>query len=75
MDAARSAPQGAPYHVDVSCWCSLGIAPRAQLLKKSAWLLHLIGDEAPPAAHDSSEVARTLSIVILTTGTAGSAGV
>ncbi len=25
---------------------------------KSAWLLHLIGDKASPAAHDSNEVAR-----------------
>ncbi len=39
--------------------CYLGMAPRAQLLKKSAWLLHLIGDKAPPVACDSSEVART----------------
>ncbi len=30
---------------------------RAQLLKKIAWLPHLIGDTAPPAACDSSEVA------------------
>ncbi len=28
------------------------------MLKKSAWLLHLIGDKAPPAARDRSEVAR-----------------
>ncbi len=27
----------------------------------SAWLLHIIGDTAPPAAHDSIEVARTLN--------------
>ncbi len=31
------------------------------LLKKSVWLLHPIGDKAPPAARDSSEVARTLN--------------
>ncbi len=36
----------------------LGIAPRTQLLKKSARLLHLIGDKAPPAARDCSEVPR-----------------
>ncbi len=30
------------------------------MLKTSAWLLHLIGDKAPPAARDSSEVARSL---------------
>ncbi len=28
------------------------------MLKKSAWLLHLIGDRAPLAARDSGEVAR-----------------
>ncbi len=33
----------------------------AQLLKNSTWLLHIIGDEAATAAHDSSEVARTLN--------------
>ncbi len=36
--------------------CCLGQARRAQLLKKSAWLLRLIGDKAQPAAHDSIEV-------------------
>ncbi len=34
------------------------VAPRAQLLKMSAWLLHPIGDMAPAAAGDSCEVAR-----------------
>ncbi len=34
--------------------------PRAQLLKKSAWLPHQIGDKAPPVARDSSGVARAL---------------
>ncbi len=29
------------------------------MLKKSAWLVHLTSDKAPPAAHESSEVART----------------
>ncbi len=28
------------------------------MLKIRTWLLHLIGDEAPPVARDSSEVAR-----------------
>ncbi len=42
------------------CCCS-GEPSRAQLLKKTAWLLHLINNNAPPAALDSSEVARTLS--------------
>ncbi len=32
--------------------------PAAQLLKKSAWLLHFVGDKAPPAARDTNEVAR-----------------
>ncbi len=41
--------------------CCLGIAPRAQLLMKSAWLLHQIGDKAPPAARNSSEVAGVLN--------------
>ncbi len=31
------------------------------MFKKSAWLLHQIGDKAPPAARDSSEVARPLN--------------
>ncbi len=39
------------------CCCCSGKAPRAQLLKKSAWLLHLIGG----IARDSSEVARPLN--------------
>ncbi len=39
------------------CWC-LGIASRAQLLKESAWLIHLTGGKSPLAARDSSEVAR-----------------
>ncbi len=30
------------------------------MLKNSTWLLHLIGDKAPPAARNSSEVVRTL---------------
>ncbi len=30
------------------------------MLKMSAWLLHLISDKAPPAARESSEVARPL---------------
>ncbi len=45
--------------IEPSVWyycCCFGIAPRAQLLKKSAWLLHLIGDKVPPTACDRSEV-------------------
>ncbi len=34
----------------------------APLLKMSAWLLHFIGVNVPPAARDSSEVARTLNL-------------
>ncbi len=41
--------------------CCLSFVPRAQLLKKSAWLLHQIGDKAPPTALDRSEIARTLN--------------
>ncbi len=32
------------------CYCCLGIAQNAQLLKKRAWPLHLIGVNAPHAA-------------------------
>ncbi len=35
--------------------------PRAQFLKKSKWLLHIIGDKVPPAARDSSEAAHASS--------------
>ncbi len=38
--------------------CCLGMAPRVQLLSKSAWLLSLISGKAPPAARYISEVAR-----------------
>ncbi len=42
------------------------------MLKRSAWLLHQIGDKAPPAAHDSSEVARALNrLCYLRTGNGG----
>ncbi len=37
--------------------CCLGIAPRAQLLKKSAWLLHLNDGKYKPASHDGNELA------------------
>ncbi len=46
------------------CCCRFAIAPRAQLL--SAWLLHPIGNKAPPATRDNDEV------VILTPETMGS---
>ncbi len=42
---------------DNCCFC-LGIAPSGQLLKKSAFLLQLVGNGAPLVAHDGSEVAR-----------------
>ncbi len=49
------------------CSC-LGIASEDQLImKKSAWLLHLISDKAPPAARDISDVALALDVVTLTT--------
>ncbi len=38
----------------------LGIAPRTKLLKKSAWLLYLIGDKVPPTARKISSVVTTL---------------
>ncbi len=31
------------------CVCCLGIAPRAELLKKSDWLFHQTGDGVPPS--------------------------
>ncbi len=36
-------------------------APRAQFLMESAWLLYYIGDKAPPASRDSSEVEGVLT--------------
>ncbi len=42
----------------MGCRCCLGMVAKAQLLKKSAWPLLLIGGKAPPAARDSNEVAR-----------------
>ncbi len=52
------------------CYCRcLDIAPRAQLLKTSAWLLHPIGDKALLAGRDSNDV------VIVTPETVGSVGV
>ncbi len=42
--------------------CCLGIASRTQFLKKNAWLLHpAIGDKAPPAERDSSQVTCALN--------------
>ncbi len=49
-----------PTKQDIQDCCCLGVAPRALLLKKSVWLLHLIGDKATPAARDSNDVARAL---------------
>ncbi len=42
-------------------FCCLGIVPKVQLLKRNAWLLRLFGDEAPPGARGSSEVACVIS--------------
>ncbi len=39
--------------MEICCCCCLNIPPRAQLLKKSAWLYHQICDKAPPAARES----------------------
>ncbi len=39
--------------------CCFGITPRAQLIKNGVWLLHLIGDKAPPAASESNKVGCT----------------
>ncbi len=41
--------------------CYLDLAQRAQFLMKSAWLLRLIGDEAPPSARDSNEFGRSVN--------------
>ncbi len=41
-------------------FCYFGIAPKAQVLKKSVWLLYLLGDKAPTVARDISEAARVL---------------
>ncbi len=56
----RNSTLAYPTKQDIRDFCCLGRAPRAQLLKKSAWLLHHIGDKATPAARDSSEGARAL---------------
>ncbi len=46
------------------------------MLKMSAWLLNPNGDKAPPAARDSSEVARALNQRYYPhTGTAGTVGI
>ncbi len=42
------------------------------MLKKSVWLLHIIGDNAPPAPRDSSEiVVHKADVIILTPETVG----
>ncbi len=38
------------------CDCCLGIVPTANLIKKSAWLLHLIGGKALLTVRNRSEV-------------------
>ncbi len=50
----RSKPTNMPRWTAYPCIpCSrLGISPRPQLLKKSTWLRHLIGDKAPPIPRD-----------------------
>ncbi len=59
LTAALSYTQTNNWTLLVSETCFyLGIAPRAQLLKKSTWLFHLNGDKTPPAPRDSSETVR-----------------
>ncbi len=41
--------------------CCLCITSTAQLSKQSAWLIHLIGDEAPPATRDHSGVYKRIN--------------
>ncbi len=45
-----------PWTKVANVFCCFG---EAQLLKKSAWLLHVIEDEAPATACNESEVSRT----------------
>ncbi len=40
-----------------STHCGYAVVPGAQFLKTTVRLFHLIGDKAPPATRDSSEVA------------------
>ncbi len=54
--AARASQDWSP----IDC-CRLGIAPGAQSLKKSVWLLPLSGDKATLAVGDSSEVSCALN--------------
>ncbi len=42
--------------------CCRGIYPRAQFLKKIAWLLQYIGYRAQPATRDNSEVINALHV-------------
>ncbi len=51
----------------------LDMAPRAQLLKNSAWLLHLIGDKAVSTARNSS--VHQIDVVTLTSKAVDSFGV
>ncbi len=39
--------------------CCLAVTPKTQLLNKSACLLHLVSDEAPPTERNRSEVSPT----------------
>ncbi len=43
------------------CCFFLGVPPRALFLKKSAGLLHLIGDKSPLATRESNVIKRTLN--------------
>ncbi len=65
VECAQGNPIGCAPSIQGGCCCCFRQC--AQLLKKSAWLLHVIGDKAPPSARDKSEVPRVQTdIVILT---------
>ncbi len=49
----------------------VAIWPRAQLLKKSAWLLHQIGCKAQPTARNSNENSQIQSCYLHLTGSIG----
>ncbi len=63
--------------LDHSYCCCLGIAPRAQLLKKSIWLLftYLVTRLQLSHAIVVRLYVRKINVVILTPETAGTAGV
>ncbi len=54
------------------CFCYLGVAPRAQLLKKSVWPLCPFGDEARPTTRLPTH---KVDVIILTPETADADGI